>query len=142
MAKIITVFLILSFTGLAVFGFLGMGSHEPGHGVNGCIAALMKETGCAGFNSPVDFVIFHLSAYKIFSSINISAATLLSMMLLAFALLLAIPFKFLEPKSFAVLTKEIKLTRYPASYEFHTFSELKFIRWLALHEKRDNVFSI
>ncbi|MBI2674130.1 MAG: hypothetical protein HYX22_00095 [Candidatus Yanofskybacteria bacterium] len=139
----VILFLILSFTGLAVFGFLGMGSHEMEHGgINGCLAALQRETGCPAPASPFEFAVFHLSAFKIFSSANMGAAILLSMMLAILTLFLASLFQIFEPKLSVIPATESAFIGYPRSYEFHSPNELRFIRWLALHEKRDAAFSV
>jgi len=143
MKKKASVFIILSFIGLAVFGFLGMGSHEIGHDVtNGCLAALQRETGCPVPASPLEFATFHLSAFKIFSSANMGTAVLLSMMLATSTLFLASFSKIYKPKLIAIPATESAFITYPRSYEFHTPNELKFIRWFALHEKRDAVFLV
>jgi len=90
MRKGAVIVIILSFTGLAVFGFLGMGAHEMEHGgINGCLAALQREIGCPAPASPFEFATFHLSAFKIFSSANMGTAVLLSTVLTTLMLFLA-----------------------------------------------------
>src|SRR3989338_1502437 len=143
MRKGAVIFIILSFTGLAVFGFLGMGAHEMEHGgINGCLAALQREIGCPAPASPLEFATFHLSAFKIFSSANMGTAVLLSMMLATSTLFLASFSKIYKPKLIAIPATESAFITYPRSYEFHSPNELKFIRWFALHEKRDAAFLV
>ncbi|OGN09413.1 MAG: hypothetical protein A3J46_01250 [Candidatus Yanofskybacteria bacterium RIFCSPHIGHO2_02_FULL_41_11] len=66
--------MILGFIGVAVFGFLAMGEHGPGHNFSGCIAALQGKADCSAFGGLVSFASFHLDAFKVFSSANFSAA--------------------------------------------------------------------
>ncbi|HXK41052.1 MAG TPA: hypothetical protein VJ046_03075 [Candidatus Paceibacterota bacterium] len=140
MRKGAVIFIILSFTGLAVFGFLGMGAHEMEHGgINGCLAALQREIGCPAPASPFEFATFHLSAFKIFSSANMGTAVLLSTVLTTLMLFLASLLKIYEPKLIAIPATESAFITYPRSYEFHTPNELKFIRWLVLYKTQNPV---
>lgn len=142
MRRKVVILLILSFAGVSVFGFLGMGFHEIGHDMSSCIAALQKGTGCPMSLGPLGFAVFHLNAFKIFSSANIDASVLLSSVLLALMLFAAVV---LKPSYFRLLTVQMSTADryfddYRRSYEFCAPNELKFMHWLALHEKRDPAF--
>lgn len=141
MKRKVALFIILSFSGLAVFGFLGMGSHEMDHGIiNGCLAALQRETGCPAPTNSFEFIVFHLSAFKIFSSANMGTVVILSLILAVSMLLLTSLLKIYEPKLMTVSAAENAFIIYPRSYEFHAPNELKFIRWLTFHETLDAAF--
>ena len=142
MRRKIVMLLILSFVSISVFGFLGMGFHEIGHEMSGCIAALQKGTGCPVSSSPLGFAVFHLNAFKIFSSANMDTLVLLSSMFLALMLFVTVVLKPLNFRLLTVqtLTVDRYFNDYRRSYEFCTPNELKFMHWLALHEKRDAAF--
>ena len=86
MKNLFVVFMILGFIGVAVFGFLAMGEHGPGHNFSGCIAALRGETNCSALGGLVSFASFHLNAFKVFSSANFSATTAMGLMFFLIAL--------------------------------------------------------
>lgn len=141
MKNLFIVFIVSSFIGIVVFGFLAMGEHGPGHSLNGCIAALQEEINCPVFEGLVSFASFHLNAFKVFSSANlIATATILLFFLAALIFLTTLvkqPFDFglLKHKSSAALT-------YSSDYGFCMSSEVDLKSWLALHEMRDTVFSV
>ena len=64
MKSAFTSFLIISFIGVAVFGFISM-IYGADHGV-GCVASRVNGTGVCPQNGIMDFV-FHLDAFKFFS---------------------------------------------------------------------------
>src|SRR3989344_6177675 len=64
MKSAFTSFLIISFIGVAVFGFISM-VYGADHGV-GCVASRINGTGFCPQNGIMDFV-FHLDAFKFFS---------------------------------------------------------------------------
>ena len=66
----LAIFLILGFTAIAVFGFLGMNLNGD-HAHFGCLGASSGVLPCKESN-PLDFSIFHMSAYKNFSSAVLS----------------------------------------------------------------------
>ncbi|KKQ90745.1 MAG: hypothetical protein UT16_C0031G0006 [Candidatus Azambacteria bacterium GW2011_GWA2_39_10] len=58
-------FLIISFVGVAVFGFVSMIFGDTHNG--GCIASNRLGAFCP-LNSVFDFVVFHIGAFKYFST--------------------------------------------------------------------------
>ena len=136
----LTLFVILSFTGLAVFGFLGMGFHDAEHSMNGCIAALQRETSCLAMSGSFEFAVFHLNAFKIFSSAGSEVSVFFNAMLAVFALFL---FYFFGPSKYklpSVLSLAKDSDEYRRSLGFFIPKEQKLISWLALHRVRDTVF--
>ena len=67
----LAIFLIFGFTAIAVFGFLGMNLGGD-HAHWGCLGASSGALPCKESN-PLAFSIFHMSAYKNFSSAVLSA---------------------------------------------------------------------
>jgi len=67
----LAIFLIFGFTAIAVFGFLGMNLGGD-HAHWGCLGASSGVLPCEE-NNPLDFSIFHISAFKNFSSAVLNA---------------------------------------------------------------------
>jgi len=67
----LAILLIFGFTAIAVFGFLGMNLNGD-HAHFGCLGAFSGVLPCKESN-PLDFSIFHMSAYKNFSSAVLNA---------------------------------------------------------------------
>lgn len=130
-------FLVATFIGLAVFGFLAMGEHGPGHNFNGCIAAL-QGINCPIFNGLADFASFHLNAFRAFSSANQNvAAAALILLIGLFA------FYFLRDKfpGLGFYKNELSAVKdYSSPRSFYNSFEINFMNWLSLREKRDAAF--
>ena len=136
----LTIFMAVTFTGMAVFSFLAMGDHGPGHNVGGCIAVFLGETNCSVFGGLVGFASFHLDAFKFFSSADFSAATAmgLAFFIAAFVFYTASAGRLLN---FGFSTNTFfPVVAYSAGYGFCTPLEQDFKSWLALHENSPAIF--
>ena len=140
MRNLFIIFVALGFIGVAVFGFLAMSDHSPGHDFGNCIATLQRGTNCSALEGSVSFASFHLNAFKVFSSANSVTSNMSLMFFLSvfvFSIILAkrlFNFETLNYKPVAVLA-------YSSGREFHVSLETDFRSWIALHEKRDAVFA-
>jgi len=59
--------LLISFVSIAVFGIFGMHAGMQDHG-GGCIAAAAQGTDCPKQADPVEYLTFHLDAFRDFST--------------------------------------------------------------------------
>ena len=139
MKHLFVIFMVLSFIGMAVFGFLAMGDHGPGHDLGSCIAALRGEADCSAFGGLIGFASFHLNAFKVFSSANFSTTTamVLAFFIVAFVFYTAsagrlLNFGFLKNTSFSAIA-------YSVGYGFYTQLEQNFKNWFALHENSPTI---
>jgi len=123
-----TVFLILSFVGIAVFSIFAM-NHDA-YGQNECIAEIAREAGCPENGALFSFIAFHLDFFRSFSAAvfweNFTGA-----LLLFFSVLLAISLGFMggfkfnpPPQPFAIL----RFLEHPFPFQ------KQFTHWLAFHE--------
>lgn len=71
MKSALTAFLILSFLGMAVFGFLTM-SHDDGQKIDNCLAAKTKGTDCIGAYKNFSLAVLAISL--LFAAFLISEA--------------------------------------------------------------------
>ena len=140
MKNLFVVFMILGFIGVAVFGFLAMGEHGPGHNFSGCIAALQGKADCSAFGGLVSFASFHLDAFKVFSSANFSAATAVGLVLFSAALVFSTASASrLFDLRFSKNTDSSAVT-YSVGYGFYTPLEQNLKNWFALHENSPAIF--
>ncbi len=122
-----TLFLVVSFISIAVFGMLAVRHSADEHG--GCIAAFLNGTDCPLKNG-LGFIAFHWGALKSFTtSLPMFAA------LLAFALFF-LRLRFLSDIGPPALFLQTSGRR-AARGSFGQYAKKKFIRWLALHTRRD-----
>ncbi|OGZ09197.1 MAG: hypothetical protein A3D65_03475 [Candidatus Lloydbacteria bacterium RIFCSPHIGHO2_02_FULL_50_13] len=135
--KLLAVFLVISFVGVAVFGFLGM-VHADTNDHRGCIAAEMQRTNCPEGGNALDSVTFHLGALKDFSNaifeVNIFAT------LLTLALLVAMVGLRMTRGNLASPQLRLAYSRHGQRKSFRPFLERKLTRWLALHEDSPALF--
>ncbi|MBI4085897.1 MAG: hypothetical protein HY433_01475 [Candidatus Liptonbacteria bacterium] len=136
MKPILTILLVGSFIGVAVFGFAGMHNGMEAHDGD-CIAATAQGAGCSKQASPVDYAAFHLNAFKIFSSAAFSE-NFLSVLLPALAALLLIGLGFF--RQFLFMPPQPILSRHKFRNTFSFPQKREFIRWLALHENSPATF--
>ena len=137
-----TIFITVTFIGMAVFGFLAMGDHGPEHNLGGCIAALRGETNCSALGGLVSFASFHLNAFKVFSSANFSATTAMGLMLFLIALSAS---AILAERLFSFeifRRKQVAISAYSYDSDFYKSLETSFRSWFAMREMRDAVSSI
>lgn len=137
MKSLFTTILLTSFIGIAIFGAFGM-SHGQAHNMdlNNCIAATAKGIDCPKTVKPIDFIYFHINAYKGFS-LAAFGESVMSRLLLEFTSLLFMGLAFFS----LYLFKSSQLAFY--RYRFRDiFSppQQELIRWLALHENSPAIF--
>lgn len=138
MRLILTIALILSFIAIAVFGVLAMnhGQGLAGHGR--CIAATAERLDCPGESNPLAFIIFHIDAFK-----NFSTAVLASSLTgnSPFVFLAFLYFFALTSLVMSVMGKHLLAVPDPSpagrlrTFEFSSSPLRRQIaHWLALHE--------
>ncbi len=113
--------LIMSFVGVAVFGFLSMIFDHAHNG--GCIASNRLGAFCPT-DSAYTFVVFHLGAFKYFSTAVLVAVLLILLSGIVFSLLPR-PLDKDEDDDFVFSTQRGKFPVLPKNKEI--------IRWLSLH---------
>ncbi len=113
--------LIISFVGVAVFGFISMIFGVDHHG--GCIASNRLGSLCP-LNNPFIFLVFHLDAFKYFSTAVFGAVLLILLAGTIFSIL---------PKPLSGDEEDDEFI-FGCSFfkSFYTFKE-QFNRWLSLH---------
>jgi hypothetical protein len=128
MKSFLTILLVTSYIGVAVFGFLGM-HHKGAHGDGGCIASTARGMDCPKEAGPIDLETFHLDAFKSFSLATFGeniASTLSLAFASLFFLCLVFPAAFFRPLQFVFYRQ-----RFRGSF---SRERQALIRWLALHE--------
>ena len=112
--------LIISFIGVAVFGFVSMIFGDTHNG--GCIASSRLGAFCP-LNSAFNFVVFHIGAFKYFSTAIFNFSLTLLLVALSFTIFSVLPrplnndededFIFgVQRDKFPVLSKSKKITRW------------------------------
>jgi len=131
MKFLLTTTLLVSFVGVAVFGFSGIHySDSQNHG-GGCVFAASQGVDCPTQGSSVGYLTFHLDAFKGFST-AIFGESVMSLLLLVLASLFFIGrvcfvHSLFWPPKFA-------LYRYRSKGSFPLPQTQELTRWLALHE--------
>lgn len=127
--------LLIAFISLAVFGVFGMHTQANMQGHNmpasNCVGAAVNGADCPQQADPIDYLTFHLDAFKFFSS-AISGESVMGMLLL-FAALLLVGLAFFSPYLFRPL--QLAFYKYRFRDSFSPPQQQQLIRWLALHEK-------
>jgi hypothetical protein len=130
---------IFSFIFIAVFGFLAM-NHTSGHKHFGCIAALSRAADCPqGSAGLLDFAIFHINAFKNFSTVvfaeNFSATFLICYWLLFIALMAA-------GRGVGPTDSKSDFSFYYLRFQrvFGPPLKRKLISWISLHENSPTHF--
>ena len=120
--------LLVSFTGLAVFGIFGIHAGMQNHD-GSCIAAKVQGTDCPTQSNPVNYLTFHLDAFNNFLTAAFSdGATLL---LILFLCAIGIISGALRGD---VAHPQFAYCRFKRSDSFTSPLQFGLIRWLALHE--------
>lgn len=135
MKPLFTILLIISISGLAVFGALAM-SHAGEHGSGGCFAAVAeKSLPCSKNASPISAASFHISAFaKIFKATpNASFANLILVM---FSLLFA---GGILPRRVSNDYARAFHSPFRGKESFLSSNNLVLKEWLSLLEKRDPI---
>jgi hypothetical protein len=116
--------ILLGFVGMAVFGFIPLGTHY-GHAMEGCLAALTTNTVCPIGSDPVASAAHYIGGYSAFS--------FAVMMTFLFALAFIVLF-ILDPESVNVAASVQFLGIDAASRDDSIRQKLKeYLRWLFLH---------
>lgn len=138
MKSVFTILLIFSFLGIAVFGVFAM-SHGAGYGHNGCIAATVNGQPCPEDNNPLQFLAFHLDAFRSFATATFGdhfASALF--LLIALVLTVAVGIIGVIHPAPPTSATNYRCRQFLESYSFPFQRE--FTHWLTLHEKRDPIF--
>lgn len=137
----LTVFLIVGFLGIAVFGVFAMDFAMDGgeHGHDGCIAATAQGGNCPGWQSGIALLIFHLDAFRGFSTAVFSDSFANAFLWLLGLMPLAVFGFFATARQMAPkLTTNYRHSGFVELSSFRTRQE--FIHWLALHENSPQSF--
>jgi hypothetical protein len=127
--------LLISFVGVALFGYTGMHTGMQNH-EGGCIAALARGTDCPKQGNLVDYLAFHLDAFKNFSTAtfnDIASSLLILSLFVALVTLWALRRRNLAPPKLAYF-------RLKQFNSFHPPSQDELIGWLSLHENSPALF--
>jgi len=131
--SVVSALIFISFAGIALFGFIVM-EHE-GQRHMGCIAATSQGGGCPQ-SKEFDFTIFHLEAFKSFSSSILAGGFSSELFLLALFFIAAL---FIHP---AGIFSPDPILRSLTIYSHPPYSSKEeFTRWLSLHEQSPNFFA-
>ncbi len=131
MKSLLTTILFLGFVNIAVFGVFGMHSGMQNHD-SGCIAATAQGTGCPKQSDSLEYLTFHLDAFREFSTATSGENILAS--LLALTLLAAGAGLALFLGNLALSQLDFAYFRYKQCENFSSPPEQQLLRWLALHE--------
>lgn len=124
----ISALLFTSFFGIAVFGVLAM-NHESSHGYSGCIAATLQGSGCPDQANALEFLSFHLAAFRSFSAAVFGQSILLLFLSAVSLLSLIVIGKTYAGLGFGPVSQFRWCPEQSASS-----LEPHIISWLALHE--------
>lgn len=129
--KYFSVFLVIGFVSLAVFGVLAV-NHTQEHGHSGCIATAIQKSECPRQNSSLNYLAFHFDAFKDFSTAAFGKNIfflLLTLILFAIGAGLALFFgKIALPQLGSVSSRS-------RNWEFFSSPQTQELtHWLALHE--------
>lgn len=138
----LTIFLILGFLGIAVFGVFAMdfGMNGGEHGHDGCIAAIAQGGDCPKWQNSFSLLIFHLDAFRGFSTAVFSDYFANALVLLSILMPIAV-FGFFA--GMRRVTPELATNcRRISPAELSSFqARQKFMHWLALHENSPQSFT-
>lgn len=141
MKIILAIFLILGFIGIAVFGVFAMDFVMDGgeHGHDGCIAATVQGGNCPGWQNGIALLIFHLDAFRGFSTAVFSDYFTSAYVSLFVWLSIAVFGFFATARQMAPeLTTNCRRISPAELSSFQT--RQKFMYWLALHENSPQSF--
>ena len=136
MKSLFATILLVSFVGVAAFGFVGMYHNNSGNHDNGCIWATSQGAGCPKQNNSIDYLTLHLNAFKDFATVTFGhiAASLLILSLFVAVVVSGILLKNLAPSKLSLAYHRLK-----QSDSFRPPSQYKLIRWLSLHENSPSI---
>ena len=130
----LSILLIIGFLGIAIFGFMGMGT--DGHGHMDCIATAVQGKICPETFGVAGFINFHFNAARFFSTAVFGSLALTALaVFLSFALVTLILSRLRD----LPLIAKYRLPQFllaPASLPKDALNY-----WLLLHEKRDPAYS-
>ena len=138
MRFILTTLLILSFSGIAVFGIFAMG-HEDGNSHGGCLATRARGMTCPNENDPLSFLTFHLGTFKSFSLTTLNSVLLVNIFfssLIFLSFISSVFFSISLQPTFSTFSNQWKQFQESRSF----FNRIQFHYWLALHENSPTVF--
>lgn len=124
----LTITILLAFTAIAVFGFLGM-AHGESH--VGCVAMTATAATCPSASIPFADLALHVTTWKGFSAATVPSFFVLAIVLLIIAVV--IPW---ERHRFRFVPAEQEPPQ-PAETTPIGFLLPAFSRWIAIHERRD-----
>lgn len=123
-----TITILLAFTAIAVFGFLGM-AHGEAH--TGCIAMAATAAACPSDPAPFADIAFHVAAWKGFSVASPSSLLLAIVILVVSTIVTWARHRFRADAAHRELPCPVVQPQ-PIGVLLPAFS-----RWIALHERRD-----
>ena len=135
MKVVFTTLLAASFVGVAIFGVFGMHTDMQNHD-GGCALAQSQGTNCPKQVSPIDYIIFHLGAFRSVSTATFSDGLFASLVLLSL-LIVGIGLGMLSGNAF-LLKLSSSYYRYGPEL-FISPPKSRFLRWTSLHENSPTI---
>lgn len=123
------IILIVSFISIVTFGFFGIHDTQNHNGY--CVFKASQRIDCPKQVSPIDYLTFHLDAFKSFLIIDFSGGFFISFLLFAI---------FIAGAGFGILKSNLIYPKLSFSYYwrrselFKSSQKSEFLRWLAFHE--------
>lgn len=131
MKSLLTIILFLGFVSIAVFGVFGMHAGMQNHN-GGCIAATSQRTNCPKQSDPLEYLTFHLNAFRGFSMATFGENILVSLFAITLLVVGAGLALFLGNPASPQL--DFAYFRYRQRENLISPPEQRLLRWLALHE--------
>ncbi len=123
--------MLVGFISIAMFGILGMHAGMQNH-EGGCITAVTQGADCPKQGNALEYLTFHLNAFRDFSAVIFEEnllAFLLALIMLTVGVGLSLFFGNLAPPQLGLAR-----LRYRQRENFNSSPERQLLRWLALHE--------
>ena len=136
MKSLFTTMLLVGFLGVTVFGVFNMHTGMQNHDSN-CVAATAQGVNCPKQGGLLEYLTFHLDAYKGFSLAAFGENTS-GALSLVFVLLLFIGLAF--SSSLHCRPTQFNVCRYRFKEFFSPPQKQELTRWLALHENSPAAF--
>jgi hypothetical protein len=134
MKSLLSLFALISFVWIAVFGFAVM-NHDSGHGHTGCIATRVKGIECPSLIGTLDMVFLHMSVFEKFSSAVLSDY----MVLILFLVLALVVSYFLSINHDLLPQLSANHLRWFNLELYKSPPKKELLHWFSLHENSPSV---
>lgn len=132
-SKILPIFIVSSLLAIGLFGVLGI-NMTYNNGQHSCPISALSSDDCPPSYNPLSEAFHHISALQNFAQGLVNTSTFSSMLLILLMFVLAIFSGILAKRP----SLEVSASQSYRNIEEFDYSQKKrFLRWLALHHKRD-----